>query len=122
MLVKNLKRKKKNKTKSVLKNQIMSGLKKVKKINKIIFAYEPVWCIGTGKIPKINEIRDQFIFIKKLLTNKFNSKNPIIVYGGSVDPKNIKALNQITEIKGFLIGGASRKPNKFIDIIKKSII
>tara|TARA_Y100001970_G_scaffold228824_1_gene283562 strand:- start:1269 stop:2021 length:753 start_codon:yes stop_codon:yes gene_type:complete len=117
-----LKEKKNNKTKLVLKNQIISGLKKVKKINKIIFAYEPVWCIGTGKIPKIKEIRDQFIFIKKLLTNKFNSKNPIIVYGGSVDPKNIKALNQITEIKGFLIGGASRKPNKFIDIIKKSII
>ena len=36
--------------------------------------------------------------------------------------KNIKSLNQIIEIKGFLIGGASRKPNKFIDIIKKSII
>ena len=117
-----LKEKKNNKTKSILKKQVINGLKKVKKINKIIFAYEPVWCIGTGKIPKIKEIRDQFIFIKKLLTNKFNSKNPIIVYGGSVDPKNIKALNQITEIKGFLIGGASRKPNKFIDIIKKSII
>ena len=53
---------------------------------------------------------------------KYNSKNPVIVYGGSVEPKNIKSLNQITEIKGFLIGGASRRPNKFIDIIKKSII
>ena len=117
-----LKEKKTNKTKLVLKKQIISGLKKVKGLNKIIFAYEPVWCIGTGKIPKIKEIKDQFSFIKKLLMNKFNSKNPIIVYGGSVEPKNIKSLNQITEIKGFLIGGASRKPNKFIDIIKKSII
>ena len=114
--------KKKNITKSVLKKQIISGLNKVKRINKIIFAYEPVWCIGTGKIPEIKEIRDQFIFIKKLLMNKFNSKNPVIVYGGSVEPKNIKSLNQITEIRGFLIGGASRRPNKFIDIIKKSII
>ena len=117
-----LKEKKTNKTKLVLKKQIISGLKKVKGLNKIIFAYEPVWCIGTGKIPKIKEIKDQFSFIKKLLMNKFNSKNPIIVYGGSVDPKNIKSLNQISEIKGFLIGGASRRPNKFIDIIKKSII
>ena len=45
-----------HKTKSILKKQVINGLKKVKKINKIIFAYEPVWCIGTGKIPKIKEI------------------------------------------------------------------
>ena len=116
-----LKEKIKNKTNMVLNNQITQGLKNIKKINKIILAYEPVWCIGTGRIPKKSEIRKQLIFIKKILLNKFKINNPIILYGGSVDPKNIESLNQIDEIKGFLIGGASRNPNKFIDIIKKSI-
>ncbi len=65
--------------------------------------------------------KSNLFFIKKILFNNFKVNNPIILYGGSVDPKNIESLNQIDEIKGFLIGGASRNPNKFIDIIKKSI-
>ncbi len=117
-----IKDKRKKKTKLILKKQITEGLKKITKINKIIFAYEPVWCIGTGRIPKISDIKEQVIYIKKILLIKFKEKNPIIIYGGSVDQKNIKYLNQIHEIKGFLIGGASRKPNKFIDIVKKTII
>tara|TARA_B100000029_G_scaffold439230_1_gene455647 strand:+ start:3792 stop:4544 length:753 start_codon:yes stop_codon:yes gene_type:complete len=116
-----LKEKRKKKTNMVLNNQIVQGLKNIKKINNIILAYEPVWCIGTGRIPKESEIKKQLIFIKKILFNNFKVNNPIILYGGSVDPKNIESLNQIDEIKGFLIGGASRNPNKFIDIIKKSI-
>ena len=44
-----------------------------------------------------------------------------IIYGGSVNPKNIKDLSKIREIDGFIIGGASINPKKFIDIIKKSI-
>ena len=42
------------------------------------------------------------------------------MYGGSVSPENIKNLNEINQIDGFLIGGASQNSNKFIDIIKKS--
>ena len=44
-----------------------------------------------------------------------------IIYGGSVNPQNIKYLSKISEINGFIIGGASINPKKFIDIIKKSI-
>jgi len=115
------KEKKLNKTNSVLKKQIINGLKNIKKIDKIIFAYEPVWCIGKGKIPKTNDIKNQFKYIKKILFKNFKTLNPTIVYGGSVDQNNVESLCQINEIKGFLIGGASRKPNKFIDIVKKSI-
>ena len=118
----NLKEKKEKKTNLVLKKQIIHGLKNVRNVNKIIFAYEPVWCIGSGIIPNPSDLISQFKYIKNIILKHYNFKKPIILYGGSVNPKNIRLLNQIHDIKGFLIGGASRDPKKFIDIIKKSII
>ena len=115
-----LKEKKAKKTKIILTSQIINGLKKIKNIKKIIFAYEPVWSIGTGIIPKQYELINNIVFIKKLLKKRFKSKNPKILYGGSVNPKNINELRQINQIDGFLIGGASQNSNKFIDIIKKT--
>ncbi len=49
-------------------------------------------------------------------------KNPQILYGGSVNSKNVSQLNKITSINGYLVGGASQNANNFIDIIKKTII
>ena len=118
----NLKEKINKKTNFVIKKQINTGLKKIKKINKIIFAYEPVWSIGTGKVLSNNELEKQIIFIKKFLKKKFKKQKIQIVYGGSVNNKNIDNLKQIEGINGFLIGGASQKSKKFIDIIKKTII
>ena len=113
--------KKKNKTKKVLKKQITNGLYKIKNINNILVSYEPVWSIGTGVIPKVEDLKNQINFIKNLLKAKFRSKNFIVLYGGSVNSKNINSLKQIKEIKGFLIGGSSQKAKIFIDIIKKTI-
>ena len=115
-----LKEKKAKKTKIILTSQIINGLKKIKNIKKIIFAYEPVWAIGTGIIPKEYELINNIVFIKKLLKKRFKSKNPKVLYGGSVNLKNIKELITISQIDGFLIGGASQNSNKFIDIIKKT--
>jgi len=116
----NINDKKKNDTKRILTNQILQGLKNIKNIKNIIFAYEPVWSIGTGIIPVNSELIKNILFVKKLLKIKFNSKNTKILYGGSVNPKNISELSKINEIDGFLIGGASQNVNKFIDIIKKT--
>jgi len=112
--------KRKKMTKKILTRQITLGLKNIKNINDIVFAYEPVWSIGTGIIPSKNELIKNISYIKKILKNKFKSKNPNVLYGGSVNPKNIKNLIQIDQIDGFLIGGASQSSNKFIDIIKKT--
>jgi triosephosphate isomerase len=116
----NFKEKKNKKTKIVIKSQINSGLKNIKNIKNIIFAYEPVWSIGTGIIPKGHELKNNILFIKQLLKKRFKSKNPKVLYGGSVNAKNIKELRTINQIDGFLIGGASQNSNKFIDIIKKT--
>ena len=117
----NLFEKKNKKTNKILKQQIDLGLKKIKKIDKIIFAYEPVWSIGTGKILTNKELTKQVINIKKIIKNKFKNQKTKIIYGGSVNNQNINNLKQIKEINGFLIGGASQNSKKFIDIIKKTI-
>ena len=118
----NLNEKKSNKTKKILSNQITQCLKKIKNIENIIFAYEPVWSIGTGIIPKSKDLYSNILFIKHFLKKKFKTKKPIVLYGGSVNSKNIKELREIKVIDGFLIGGSSQNSNKFIDIIKKTFI
>ena len=117
----NLFEKKNKKTNKILKKQIDIGLKKIKKIDKIIFAYEPVWSIGTGKVLTNQELTKQVIIIKKIIKDKFKNQKTKIIYGGSVNNQNINNLKQIKEINGFLIGGASQNSKKFIDIIKKTI-
>ena len=104
-----------------LNSQIVRGLKNIKKNNNVIFAYEPVWSIGTGIIPKVDKLKKQIFDIKKIIKNFWKLDNPNIIYGGSVNSKNINELKKITSIKGFLIGGASQNSKNFIDIIKKTI-
>ena len=94
--------------------------KKIDNLKNIIFAYEPVWSIGTNVIPKQKDLKNNIIFIKKFLIKKFKTKNPKVLYGGSVNQNNIIKLREINEIDGFLIGGSSQNSNKFIDIIKKT--
>ena len=111
-----LKQKKNGRTKSVLQNQIKFGLDKVSKKTNLFIAYEPVWSIGTGKIPNIKELEETVKFIR----SRFKRKMPKILYGGSVNSENIKNFRLIKELDGFLIGGASQNSKKFIDIVKKT--
>ena len=114
-----LKQRKQNLTNKILSMQIDKGLKLVKSLKKIIVSYEPVWSIGTGIIPTHKELNKTFSFIRYKLNKKFNNKHSVkIIYGGSVNAKNIGELITIQGINGFLIGGASQSGKKFIDIIK----
>jgi triosephosphate isomerase len=108
--------KKRKKTQSILSKQIKIGLDKVKKKSDIFIAYEPVWAIGTGIVPESGDLLKTVKFIK----SRFKNKLPRVLYGGSVNPQNIKNLKEINNIDGFLIGGASLNANKFIDIVKKT--
>ena len=116
-----LKENKKKKTNIILINQIKNGLKNIKNIDKIIFAYEPLWSIGTGIIPKSRELENRIKIIRNFINKNYKIKNPRILYGGSVNPDNIVSLSKIPFINGFLVGGASQDSKKFIDIIKKTI-
>ena len=110
--------KRKKMTYSILSRQIKIGLKGIKNKSNIFIAYEPVWAIGSGIIPKSQDLFKTVEFIK----SKFKDKSPKVLYGGSVNPQNITNLREINNIDGFLIGGASQNVNKFIDIVKKTFI
>jgi triosephosphate isomerase len=111
-----LNEKRKKKTYSILSKQINIGLKNIENIKNIFIAYEPVWAIGSGLIPKSNDLFKTVEFIK----SKFKDKSSKILYGGSVNPENIINLKEINNIDGFLIGGASQNVKRFIDIVKKT--
>ena len=114
----NQKEKRNKKTFTTLKKQIIKVLENKFNFSKIIVAYEPIWSIGTGKIPNKEELEKTTVYIKKVLKSIFKIKNPSVLYGGSVDGNNVKMFKEIKEIDGFLIGGASKSAKKFIDIIK----
>ena len=111
-----LSEKNKGKTKLILSKQIRLGLNKIKKKSNIFIAYEPVWSIGTGKIPKKKDLD----LIIKFIKSKFKVKLPKILYGGSVNSQNINDLKNINNLDGFLVGGASQNSKNFIDIVKKT--
>ena len=109
-----LTQKRKKITKKILSRQISNGLKKIKNKKNIIIAYEPIWSIGSGLIPKNSEIFEIVKSIKKKV------KGINVLYGGSVNLKNINDLKKIDNLNGFLVGGASQRSKNFIDIIKKT--
>ena len=114
----NKNQKKNNLTLNTLKKQLEKVLEKNFNLNNIIVAYEPIWSIGSGKIPSQNDLLQTTTHIKKILKKISKTKSSTVIYGGSVDGKNINMLKQIEEIDGFLIGGASKSSKNFIDIIK----
>lgn len=108
-----------------IKNQIEECLNGIPKdlISKIIIAYEPVWALSTT-FPRKDETKADFlemaIFIRKILTDKFgvNRELPRIIYGGSVNDKNIREFMADGGVEGVLVGGASLDAKKFLEIIR----
>ena len=114
----NKKDKKNKKTFGVLKRQLTRVLEKNFNVNNIIVAYEPIWSIGTGKIPTKADLENITFYVKKVLKSIFKKKSPAVLYGGSVDGSNVRMFRDLRGIDGFLVGGASKSSKKFIDIIK----
>lgn len=105
-----LNEKENGRTYEVLEKQISEVLNNVE-IKNIMIAYEPVWAIGTGKVPEVNEIKENIKFINDIIMEKYEEKLDIL-YGGSVNDTNIGELCTIKGLNGFLVGGASLDPNK----------
>ncbi len=105
----------KSQNKSILKNQVKSALKQIESGKNIIFAYEPVWAIGTGNVPTVKEINKAIEIIKKQA--KALNFEAQVLYGGSVNEANFAELKS-ANIDGFLIGKASLKLDEFLKIVK----
>ena len=87
--------------------------------SRLIIAYEPVWAIGTGKIPTIQEVQNIHAFINTTLTDIDASLaiTPIL-YGGSVKADNAAEIAQCPNVNGVLVGGASLDATSFTQIIQ----
>ena len=109
--------KRKGKTKNHLLSQLLNTLPKKNK-KKIIIAYEPIWSIGTGNTPTVNEIEDVNLYIKKIITKiNLSYEKTSILYGGSVNKHNSLVFLDNKNIDGLLIGGASLNLNTFSSIL-----
>ena len=85
-------------------------------LKNIMIAYEPVWAIGTGKVPEVSEINENISFINDIIYEKYETKLDIL-YGGSVNDENIEELSSIKGLTGFLVGGSSLDVNKVKNMI-----
>lgn len=101
-------------TSAVITRQIQEGLAHFSPIEKksLILAYEPVWAIGTGKVPTTKEIQEVHALIRSLV-----EEETAIVYGGSVTPENAATILDIPNVNGVLVGGASLDPHSFAEIV-----
>ena len=110
-----LKDKERGKTIKVLKEQI--GILNDADLNEFMVAYEPVWAIGAGEIPKLEDIED----IHKQVIDEVGSFKKEgflgVLYGGSVDSFNSRQILSLKGLKGLLIGGASLECKEFCNIV-----
>ena len=109
--------------KEVVKEEVKAIFEvlKVHDAGSVVFAYEPIWAIGTGKSATSKDANNMIKYIRNLLREKFGEKiaeEVRILYGGSVKPENIKELMAESDIDGALVGGASLKALSFSQMIK----
>lgn len=99
------------KTHAVLKKQV-SAIPACE----VLWAYEPVWAIGTGKTSTPEHAQEAHAFIRSLLPEATRNATRIL-YGGSANPMNARELLEQDDVDGLLVGGASLKPEEFGDMV-----
>ena len=106
-------------TLSVVAKQIQESVPEQATAENSVIAYEPIWAIGTGKVPTTNEIAEVHDDIRARLasTHPAESDGIRLLYGGSVKPSNADEIFAISNVDGALVGGASLKAADFGGII-----
>jgi triosephosphate isomerase len=118
-----LQKRQERKTLSVLNRQIVYGLEGIdeRAVRSIVFAYEPVWAIGTGMSATCEQAAEAHGYIREVaikFAGKASRGDLKVLYGGSVNRNNAESLLKEKEIDGALVGGASLDAEHFCDIIK----
>ncbi|KAJ6551194.1 Triosephosphate isomerase [Mycena capillaripes] len=113
-----------NQTTKVCSEQLQAAVDVLKESDwsKIVIAYEPVWAIGTGKVATSTQAQETHADIRAFLSKAVSpavAQSTRIIYGGSVNKGNCKELALQPDVDGFLVGGASLKP-EFVDIINST--
>ncbi|MGK6316781.1 triose-phosphate isomerase [Neorhizobium sp. DT-125] len=107
-------------TLDVLKRQIFNSVPEAATASNTVIAYEPVWAIGTGLTPTVEDVKIAHAFMRAELVMRFGGegKRMRILYGGSVKPGNARELMGVENVDGALIGGASLKAADFLAIYR----
>ena len=121
-----LEQREKNETLDVLKKQVEAALANIsaKDVSKVIIADEPIWAIGTGKTATSDQADEACGFIRNLVKKLYNesvSEEIRVLYGGSVNTKNVKELMSKPNIDGGLVGGASLKAEDFLTLCNDAV-
>ena len=115
-----LEERKAGRTEDVCRVQMQAVMPKVTDWSKMVIAYEPVWAIGTGVVATPLQAQTAHYQVRNMIMEacgKDVAQSVRILYGGSVSPGNCKELGELPDVDGFLVGGASCKPDftKIID-------
>lgn len=107
-------------TLDVVTSQVTGSIPEQATAENTVIAYEPVWAIGTGKVPTTDDVAEVHGVIRALLVERFGTAGDMvrIQYGGSVKASNAKELMSVANVNGALVGGASLKAEDFYGIIK----
>ena len=99
---------------AVVSEQLMASVPDGSTASTSVIAYEPVWAIGTGKTPTLDDIAEVHGAIRSVLADRVqNSAMVRILYGGSVKPENASEILAVANVNGALVGGASLKAADF---------
>ncbi|MEM7693623.1 MAG: triose-phosphate isomerase [Pseudomonadota bacterium] len=101
---------------SVVTTQLAGSLPETLSPETLVVAYEPVWAIGTGRVPSTDDVATMHAAIRIFLAERFPAAAVPILYGGSVKPSNAAELLSVPEVGGALVGGASLKADDFLGI------
>jgi triosephosphate isomerase len=108
-------------TLSIIGGQLAGSVPDLVTADRLVIAYEPVWAIGTGKVPTTDQIGEVHDFIRAELEKRFGSgvgRSVPILYGGSVKGSNAAEIFAVSNVDGALVGGASLKAADFLPIVE----
>jgi len=111
------------KMEEIVKREVVNGLAEISagQLDSLAIAYEPIWAIGTGKTATPQQANEAHEFIRSVVADLYGKETArtfIIQYGGSVKPDNTADLMAESHVDGALVGGASLKPDSFVQIVK----
>lgn len=119
-----LKEKESGKREYVIVDQLQQAFSGIQLLaqKQVIVAYEPIWAIGTGQVIQPRDAENMHEIIRAALVDLFGidvvKKQIRIIYGGSVDSKNVKGFSGLDNVDGLLVGGASLKVDEFAKIVE----
>ena len=104
----------------VVREQLIHSMPENANDKNTIIAYEPVWAIGTGKTPSLEQITEMHKYIENVISEDIKQfqKTPRIIYGGSIKPENAKQILGAEGVSGLLVGKASLDADDFWKIVE----